>query len=426
MNAAPLQMGATVPFKRLTTPSLGKMLQPEASATASLQVPYLKAGHVQWHGVELPEDLPMMWASAADVADLTPKPGDLLICEGGEVGRAAIAPSTLPEKTIIQNSLHLVRESNQACPRYLKYALEQVAASGWIDLVCNKATIAHLTVDKLRELPVPYWDKTGQERIANFLDVQTARIDALIAEKQQLQNRLGEYRRSLISSAITQGVPGKHKELVQHESLGMVPKGWVVGKFRHYVQVRSGQVDPEDSAYANLVLIAPNHIESGTGRLISTESAAEQAAESGKYWCDAGDVIYSKIRPALRKATLAPLDCLCSADMYPLKGLGPLSNEYLYWYLLSEPFSDFAVQESMRVAMPKLNRETLADAAIPLPSPAEQAEIVAFVKRTTAAVDDLTLHVTEHIDRLREYRSSLISAAVTGQLDMSTAVSNFQ
>lgn len=186
-------MGAPVPFKRLASPSLGKMLQPEASGTANIQVPYLKAGHVQWRGVDLPEDLPLMWASPADVKDLTPASGDLLICEGGEVGRAALTPAGLPKNTIIQNSLHLVRETDSACPRYLKYALEHVAASGWIDLICNKATIAHLTVDKLRELPIPYWGKQGQERIANFLDEQTARIDALIAEKERLNESLAEW-----------------------------------------------------------------------------------------------------------------------------------------------------------------------------------------------------------------------------------------
>ncbi|WP_341650120.1 restriction endonuclease subunit S [Thauera humireducens] len=172
------------------------------------------------------------------------------------------------------------------------------------------------------------------------------------------------------------------------------------------------------SAYADMALIAPNHVEAGTGRLLFTETAAEQSAVSGKYWCDEGDVIYSKIRPALRKTVVAPFDCLCSADMYPLKGVGSLSNEYLFWYLLSEPFSDFAVQESQRVAMPKLNRETLADAAIPLPSVEEQLEIVEFLKRKTASVDSLAEHTGGHISRLREYRSSLISAAVTGQLDI--------
>jgi type I restriction enzyme S subunit len=272
--------------------------------------------------------------------------------------------------------------------------------------------------DDFRRIPIALPPEEEQERIANFLDEQTARIDALIAEKEQLLERISEYRQSLVSSAVTEGVPGRHAEFTLHSSLGRVPSSWRVGRFRHYVQVKSGQVDPENSAYSNMVLIAPNHIESGTGRLLSTELAVEQAAESGKYWCDAGDVIYSKIRPALRKATIAPFDCLCSADMYPLKGIGALSNGFLFWYLLSVPFSDFAVQESMRVAMPKLNRETLADAAIPLPPPEEQSEIVEYIRCSTESVDSLAEHVSQHMARLREYRSSLISAAVTGQLNL--------
>src|SRR5690606_39047700 len=105
-------------------------------------------------------------------------------------------------------SLHLVRETDSASPRYLKYALSYVADSGWLDLVCNKATIAHLTVDKLRELPIPYWHKQDQERIANFLDDKTARIDALIAEKERLSAAVREYEQAEISRLLTHGVRG--------------------------------------------------------------------------------------------------------------------------------------------------------------------------------------------------------------------------
>lgn len=315
----------------------------------------------------------------------------------------------------------VLRPRGDTNPRFLNYVLrsEQFRQNG-VGAMTGAGGLKRVPDEFTRDFKTPWPKPAEQERIANFLDYKTARIDALIAEKESLQKVLTEYRRSLVSNAVTTGVPGRHSELVEHPFLGRVPKEWRVGKLRHYVQVRSGQVDPEDATYADLVLIAPNHVESGTGRLLATESASEQAAESGKYWCDAGDVIYSKIRPALRKATLAPFDCLCSADMYPLKGVNSLSNEYLFWYLLSEPFSDFAVQESMRVAMPKLNRETLADAAFPLPSPVEQKEIVAYIKEATKSVDALVEHTVEHITRLREYRSSLISAAVTGQLDLST------
>ena len=304
--------------------------------------------------------------------------------------------------------------------RFLRYFLSSAAfKADAVGAMTGAGGLKRVPDWFVRDYKASWPSTTEQERIANFLDEKTARIDALIAEKCALVDRLKEYRQSVATSAVMHGIPGAHNEFTHHPFLGKIPKHWKTGKFRHYVHFRSGQVDPESAEYSGMVLVAPNHIESGTGRLLDTESAAEQAAISGKYWCDAGDVIYSKIRPGLRKVVVAPFDCLCSADMYPLKGLESLTNQYLFWYLLSEPFSVFAVQESMRVAMPKLNRETMADAVVPLPSRAEQAQIVHYVQSAITAIDSVALPALEHIDRLREYRSSLISAAVTGQLDIS-------
>jgi type I restriction enzyme, S subunit len=124
-------------------------------------------------------------------------------------------------------------------------------------------------------------------------------------------------------------------------------------------RIPSGQVDPKEDSWADLPLIAPNHIESGTGRLLLVETARDQAAESGKYTFPAGTVLYSKIRPALAKACIAPERGLCSADMYPIIPSSRLLPAYLLMQLLSETFTDWAVLESMRVAMPKINREAL-------------------------------------------------------------------
>lgn len=182
-------------------------------------------------------------------------------------------------------------------------------------------------------------------------------------------------------------------------------------------------MDPQTEGMDGLTLIAPNHVEASTGRLLSLETAGEQGAESGKYRCDKGDVIYSKIRPALRKVTVAPLDCLCSADMYPLKGCNGLSNRFLYWYLLSEPFSDFAHRESMRVAMPKLNRETLASATVPVPGLDEQDSIANFLDDKTARIDALIAQKVRLLELLVEQRLSVVErvlapAAHEGQVKL--------
>ena len=92
------------------------------------------------------------------------------------------------------------------------------------------------------------------------------------------------------------------------------------------LDIVSGQVDPKDERYRSMTLIAPNHIEQATGRILSTETATQQNAISGKYIFKSGDVIYSKIRPNLRKCVIAPFDGLCSADMYALRPKHGLIN----------------------------------------------------------------------------------------------------
>jgi type I restriction enzyme S subunit len=346
-----------------------------------------------------------------------PEVGDLLMGKAASTGK--IARVTESVLFSIWSPLALIKlDSHLVDSRFIEYTLKTPALQQQVDDLCNANTQKNIGMGDIPKLAFALPPISEQERIANFLDDKTARIDALIAEKERLADRLFEYRQSVATNAVTLGIPGEHKAITSHTFLGAIPKAWRTGKFRHYVQFRSGQVDPEAEEFSSMVLIAPNHIESSTGRLLDTETALAQAAESGKYWCDSGDVIYSKIRPALRKAAIAPFDCLCSADMYPLKGTGGLSNKFLFWYLLSEPFSDFAVQESMRVAMPKLNRETLANAVVPLPPPEEQAQIVTYIELAVASCDALSRHAEEHIARLREYRSSLISAAVTGQIDI--------
>jgi type I restriction enzyme S subunit len=201
------------------------------------------------------------------------------------------------------------------------------------------------------------------------------------------------------------------------EWLGWVPEHWDVLSFQRCVAIAEGQVDPEQLPYSEMMLIAPNHIESGSGRMLYSETAAEQNAESGKYLCQAGDVVYSKIRPALKKVCIATESGLCSADMYPMRGHSGMSNGFLFWFLLSEPFSAFAVLEADRVAMPKINRESLNAVQLPRPPLAEQRVIASRLDRETARIDGLVEKKTRFIELLREKRQALITHAVTKGLD---------
>jgi type I restriction enzyme, S subunit len=201
------------------------------------------------------------------------------------------------------------------------------------------------------------------------------------------------------------------------EWLGKVPEHWEVKRLRHCASIAQGQVDPEAESYVDMPLIAPNHIDSGTGKLIQLETAREQAAESGKYHCLKGCVVYSKIRPFLRKACLAPEDCLCSADIYPLYGKSGFENNFLLWFILSDIFSSWAVLESDRVAMPKINREKLKEVCVTSPPVPEQQAIATFLDHETGKIDTLIGKKQRLIELLKEKRTALISRAVTKGLD---------
>ena len=108
-------------------------------------------------------------------------------------------------------------------------------------------------------------------------------------------------------------------------------------------------------------------IESMSGKLISMPTVRDVLPKSGKYWFDAGDVLYSKIRPYLAKATLANTGGYCSADMYPLRCEPTFRPMFLRSLLLSRAFTEYATAESVRASMPKLNRERLFKYQFPVP-----------------------------------------------------------
>ncbi|AFI88600.1 restriction endonuclease subunit S [Pectobacterium parmentieri] len=274
--------------------------------------------------------------------------------------------------------------------------------------------------EDFRRLPLLVPSKEEQLNISAFLDHETTKIDDLIEKQQQLIELLKEKRQAVISHAVTKGldpnVPMKDSGV---EWLGEVPEHWKIMKFSHCINIRSGQVDPRKSPYDNFWLIAPNHIASGQGRIINLETAKDQGADSGKYLCKNGEVIYSKIRPALVKACISPADnVLCSADMYPMSSNNGLTNNFLLLYLLSNVFTRFAVNQADRVAMPKINRESLADCKVPIPLESEQDKIYTHTTVTLNQLDVIIQKSEFTIKLLQERRTALISAAVTGKIDV--------
>ncbi|MGB7315468.1 MAG: restriction endonuclease subunit S [Nodosilinea sp.] len=269
--------------------------------------------------------------------------------------------------------------------------------------------------------PVP-----EQAQIATFLDHADRRIRRYIRSKQKLIKLLEEQKQVVINQAVTRGldpnVPLKPSGI---EWLGDIPAHWELKRFKFLGRVTSGQVDPRKPEHKNRILIAPNHIWSRSGEIRYIETAEEQGADSGKYEVRKGEIIYSKIRPNLRKATIAHFDCLCSADMYPIKVReNEIKAGYFLRILLSEPFTRYAIDCSMRVAMPKLNREALGECWIWYPDLKEQEEILTSIDSSIKPFLAVIEHAQREIDLLQEFRTRLITDVVTGKLDVREAAAH--
>ena len=199
---------------------------------------------------------------------------------------------------------------------------------------------------------------------------------------------------------------------------GVIPEEWEARPLPKAARIANGQIDPRMEPYRSMVLVAPDHIESGTGRLLVRKTAREQHAISGKYVFNRGDVVYSKIRPNLRKAVLVDFDGLCSADMYPLKPARDVAGGFILAVLLDRRFTDYAESVSVRSGIPKINRAEMADFVVALPPVCEQCAIATALSDVDALLDGM--------DRLIAKKQDLKQAAMQQLLTGQTRLPGFK
>ena len=181
--------------------ALGKMLD-EKRITGEHLAPYLRNIDVQWGKVNT-EDLPEMDFKGDDLSRYSLSPGDLLVCEGGEVGRAAVWQGELTE-CFYQKALHRLRvRSETDSARFLFYVLHICAKFGVFAGSEGRATFAHLTAETFRRYRFPFPPRSEQAAITEFLDGEALRFDELIAEATHAIDLLQERRTALISAAVT-------------------------------------------------------------------------------------------------------------------------------------------------------------------------------------------------------------------------------
>lgn len=278
----------------------------------------------------------------------------------------------------------------------------------------------------LINIPIP--SLIEQKIIAEKLDTLLAQVDSARSRLEQIPQILKRFRQAVLAAAtsgkLTEEWRSKNinapkfsasSDCLKHfrnAKLPVIPESWQWLHFDQIAEIASNLKSPLD--FPNTTHIAPNHIESWTGKVFGYQTIFEDGVTSAKHEFYKGQIIYSKIRPYLCKVAIATFDGLCSADMYPINS--KIDTHFLFRWMLTTTFTDWASNAESRTVLPKINQKDLSEIPVPTPPLLEQLEIVRRVEQLFAYADTIEKQVNSALTRVNSLTQSIVAKAFRGEL----------
>lgn len=285
---------------------------------------------------------------------------------------------------------------------------------------------------EMKNIVVPLVPHEEQIAIASFLDRETARIDNLIAEKQTFINLLKEKRQALISHVVTKGLdPNVRMKDSGVEWIGEVPAHWVVKKIKYDVlkieQGWSPQCEStpvlDDEAWA---VVKVGCVNGGVFNAAQNKKLPDELQPMPNYTINEGDLLVSRANAKewVGSAAVAQRDypklMLCDKIYRIRLNQGRVDTDFVAYYLGSDKAREQIEIEATGTSSSMLNigQGTILAMPIAVPPIQEQKEIVAEVRSKVEKIESLMQETQASINFLQEHRTALISAAVTGKIDV--------
>ena len=405
---------------------LGKTLNKEKD-TGEIK-PYLCSINVNWSGINLDKVKEALFEGDEQEAYRLKK-GDILICEGGDVGRTAIWNQD--REMYYQNALHRIRFIDDSMDvLFFKTIMESYKAIGLIDAKSKGVTIKHFVQSSLTALLFPFPPLEEQKRIANKLNEVLPLVDKYGEVEKELSDFNASFPKEMKKSILQYAIQGKLVpqnpddepasvllERIRQEKKKLVKSG-AIKKDKHesVIYKRDGsyfeKVDgkerciddeipfdiPESWEWARLGVISTygctkqkvkasdvnpsvwgldlEDIEKG-GKILERKTVGERSSKGDKTVFKKGDILYSKLRPYLLKILVALDDGVCSSEIVPFHVYGEIVADYIVTYLKSPYVDNLINGTTYGVKMPRVGTETMTALLVPIPPLSEQKRIVA-------------------------------------------------
>ncbi len=360
-------------------------------------------------------------------------PGDVLICRLADpVGRACLAPN-LGCRMITSVDVCILKAANYTDPRYLVYFFSSKPYLDFVDSLCRGGTrdrISRSMLGAIRSLLPPVSD---QRAIADFLDTETAKLDTLVGKKQALIEKLRERRTALVSRTVTRGLlpeaaraagrnPCPKLKFSGVDWLGEVPEHWEVKRLKYIATINDETLPETTDSSFEFTYVDISSVDPVAGVVARERMEFENAPSRARRIARDGDTIVSTVRTYLRAIApiKEPTENLIVSTGFAVVRPRSVEANFLSYALRESGFVETVVARSVGVSYPAVNASDVATIPIPLPPTTEQRAIADYLDRETAMINRMVAKVESAIERLQEYRTALITAAVTGKIDVRT------
>lgn len=360
---------------------------------------------------------------------VAPKRGDVLLGKAASTGK--IAQVKVDFEFSIWSPLALLRADPKVISStFLEYSLKSPAVQAQIDVLCTHNTQSNISMDDIPKLVFPVPPAVEQQSIAAFLDWKTGQIDALIAKKKELLEKLKEKCLAVITQAVTKGLnPAAPLRDSGISWLGQVPKHWEVKRLRFLLCER----------FSNGLFKKAEFWGDGTRIVNVTDlyihNDLVDEARLGRLECDADELqVYAAnhgdffvVRSSLKLEGIGKSAALLNPteptvfECHIVRGrpnLDEVHPRFLNLFMNSTYARQYFMTRSNVVTMATIDQERIKNLVVALPGYDEQQRIAEYLDKNTARIDSMVTAVESVVTRLTEYRTSLITAATTGKIDV--------
>lgn len=400
-------------LKYISSISKGKKAKEDFQDFQEGMIPYLSMEYLRSQ-----TDSPS-YVYADDPNILLVEEQDLLILwDGSKAGEIVKAKKGALSSTM--GKIHV--ESELFDLNYLTYYLKN--AERYIQANTVGMGIPHVSGEVLRTLFITFPNKDIQTKIAQYLDYHTAIVDQLIQQKEKLIELLKEKRQSVINEAVTKGLnpnaPIKDSGIVW---LGKVPKHWKVARIGHYTQLIRGASprpagDPRYFGGDYMPWITVGEVTNGDDKFVfSTESYLTKEGSEQSRVIYPETLLLSNSGATLGVPKISKIKgCINDGSVAFISLSKELERDFLFYFFRTH--TEIYRQEMSGYGQPNLNTDIIKSTRMPIPPIEEQREIIKFIENEFKEFDTILTQSEFQIEKLKEYRQSVIAEAVTGKIDV--------